>query len=129
MKGADAQPAPPGEYSHYVKKTGTVGHAAFDYPSSMGMAIFFKDNKQAIHFGSPTDGSHACVHVDWDKQKTAMRLLNYHSMVGTTVVSVEYEKNAALKQVCCHPNRVKRGFVNPCDVYSEADCAGPPKKK
>lgn len=118
---ADAQPAPKGEFSHYVKKTATVGHAAFDFASSMGLAVYFKGS-QAIHLGDKTFGSHACIHVDWTANKEQMRLINYHSQIGFTTVTVEYDKNSDFQAVCCAPTRKKRGFVNPCDVFKESDC-------
>jgi hypothetical protein len=120
----DAQPDPKGEFSHYVKQTSTVGHAAFDFASSMGLAVYFK-GAQAIHLGDKTQGSHACIHVDWTANKNQMRLINYHSLIGTTKVTIEYDNNAAFKAVCCKPTRMKRGFVNPCDVFSKKDCSPP----
>ncbi|MGB7926302.1 MAG: DUF4157 domain-containing protein, partial [Pyrinomonadaceae bacterium] len=127
VKGqADAHPAPKGEYSHYVKKTNTTNHAAFDFNSSMGLAVYFKGT-QAIHLGSKTAGSHACIHVDWEAHKEQMRLINYHSQIGVTKVTIEYDKNAAFKAVCCAPSRMVRGFVNPCNVFSASDCPAPPR--
>jgi hypothetical protein len=122
-KGAGGQPAAAGETSsHYVKQTGTAGHAAFDFPSSMGLAVYFQGS-QAIHLGDKSFGSHACIHVDWSANKDQMRLINYHSLIGFTKVTVEYDKNAAFKAVCCSPTRLKRGFANPCNVFSKADCS------
>jgi hypothetical protein len=121
----DAQPDPPGEFSHYVKKTSTPGHAAFDFNSSMGLAVYFK-GPQAIHLGDKNQGSHACVHVDWNANKNEMRLINYHSLIGTTKVTIEYDNNAAFKAVCCAPTRLTRGFVNPCNIFSKKDCSPAP---
>jgi hypothetical protein len=124
---SDAQPAPKGEKSRYVKQTSTADHAAFDFMSSMGLAVYFK-GPQAIHLGDKAQGSHACVHVDWTANKEHMRFINYHSLMGFTTVTVEYENNEAFRDVCCTPTRRRRGFVNPCGVLSPADCAPKPIK-
>lgn len=117
----EAQPAPAGEASHYVKRTTPLSEPQFSFVSSMGLAVYFK-GPQAIHLGDRTFGSHACVHVDWIANKEEMRLINYHSLIHFTKVTVAYEKNAALREVCCATTRMRRGFVNPCDVFKRADC-------
>lgn len=63
---------------------------------TMNYAIFFK-GIQAIHQGSATEGSHACVHVD---NRAKVRTLNHHSWIGHTMVTVSYA-SSVLDDLCC----------------------------
>jgi hypothetical protein len=78
---------------------------------TMNYAIFFK-GIQAIHQGSATEGSHACVHVD---NRAKVRTLNHHSWIGKTMVTVSYA-DSVLDDLCCL--RKRNGSAtwnrNPC---------------
>ena len=97
---------------HYGKKDadGNVPGGSMEY------AVFF-NRGQALHAGSLTDGSHSCVHVDWNEpDMSTIRQINYHSVSGLTKVNVEYDKtNAAFKDLCCERKKFTRGFRNPCN--------------
>jgi hypothetical protein len=109
-------PAPEGE--------GPLRKYSKSLRASMHFAIFFK-GKQAIHQGSLTEGSHACVHVD----PTIIQQLNYHSVIGKTKVDVNYA-SAALKKLCCSRMQflgiTKSGKApNPCSGEDPGACPSP----
>lgn len=91
--------------------------------ATMNFAVFFvegpKTGNQAIHEGSLSLGSLACVHVA--KQDT-IRKINYHSVEGGTKVQVSYSASA-LKNVCCERFKTK-GFMvsNPCKGQDAKKC-------
>lgn len=78
---------------------------------TMNCALFFK-GAQAIHKGSLTTGSHACVHV---QSNADMRLLNHRTILGKTTVTVSYEQKV-LDDLCCtrKNNRNPNWHTNPC---------------
>lgn len=94
--------------------------------ASMHYAVFFHRG-QAIHIGSLTVGSHACVHAgdsasDFDK----MQQINYHSVVGRTKVKVLYA-SSPLALLCCSRMKVlgitKKGKAeNPCQGADPKSC-------
>lgn len=79
---------------------------------TMNYAIFFK-GIQAIHQGSATEGSHACVHVDDNK----IRTLNHHSWIGKTMVTVSYT-SSVLDDLCCLRKR------NGSPTWNRNPCGG-----
>ena len=86
--------------------------------ASMSYALFFKGH-QAIHWGSLSSGSLACVHV---AAFNTMRKLNYHSLINKTKVTVDYS-NAALKKPCCERYKLKGYMVsNPCGGQDKRKC-------
>jgi len=92
---------------------------------SMSYAVFFKYDKQAIHAGDLNEGSHSCVHVDWNNLHT-IRQINYHSEVRKTKVDVSYDP-APLKKLCCarlqFKGAKKKGEVpNPCNNQDPKNC-------
>lgn len=98
-----------------------VQDAAGMFNASMHYALFFKAG-QAIHAGSLTVGSHACVHSDIGP----MRQINYHSVRNKTVVNVDYTPSA-LDPVCCElfakREITQRGEApQPCNRLSPAKC-------
>ncbi len=54
--------------------------------ANMHYAVFYNGG-EAIHAGGLDVSSHGCVHVD---NMEAMKLINYHSVIGRTKVSVKY---------------------------------------
>ena len=106
-----------GPGTHYAKPVKGV------FSASMQFALFFK-GKEAIHLGSLTDGSHACVHTP----DPPMQRLNYHSVSDKTTVDVSYD-TAALTQPCCERGAAvgakKKGDIpNPCNNIDPASCGG-----
>jgi hypothetical protein len=91
--------------------------------ATMNFAVFFVEGpstgNQAIHEGSLSFGSLACVHVG---NRDTIRQINYHSVDGHTVVEVSYGA-AALKDLCCERFKV-RGFMvsNPCKGQDPKKC-------
>ena len=91
--------------------------------ATMNFAVFFVEGKgtgnQAIHEGSLSFGSLACVHVG---VRDTIRQINYHSVRGKTKVEVSYDASA-LKDLCCERFRVK-GFMvsNPCGGQDSKKC-------
>ena len=91
--------------------------------ATMNFAVFFVEGKgtgnQAIHEGSLSFGSLACVHVG---VRDTIRQINYHSVRGKTNVDVSYDASA-LKDLCCERFRVK-GFMvsNPCSGQDSKKC-------
>jgi len=98
------------ESTHYYKKgktqKGNMSFAIFFFPESAG-----KSN-QAIHRGSLTDGSMACVHMG---TLATIRQLNYHSVAGVTKVQIKYSDKIR-KDICCvrHKYLEKMPLPNPC---------------
>lgn len=91
--------------------------------ATMSFAVFFKEGKasgnQAIHKGSLTSGSLACVHVDVDD---TLRQINYHSRKGETKVALGYGA-ASLAKLCCARFAVKKYMVsNPCGGQDAKKC-------
>lgn len=80
---------------------------------TMNHAIFFK-GAQAIHHGSTTVGSHACVHVD---SRADIRTLNHHTWIGKTLVTVSYS-GSVLDDLCCLRKR------NGSATWNRNPCAG-----
>lgn len=98
-------------------KPGSTGSA------TMSFAVFFKESEasgnQAIHHGSLSTGSLACVHLEND---ATIRQINYHSRQGKTKVAVDYGATA-LKEVCCARFAVKKKMVsNPCRGQDSSTC-------
>jgi hypothetical protein len=58
-----------------------------DLASNMSFAVFY-NRGEALHEGPLDYSSHGCVHVDWNKSE--MRQINYHSVIGLTKVKVRY---------------------------------------
>lgn len=105
-------------------KYAKLNAASGKYEASMHYAIFFKGG-QALHGGSLTAGSHACVHAEeWEK----LRQINYHSVRGRTLVNVDYTPDA-LTQPCCEL-LAKRGITRksdapePCNTIDPTTCGG-----
>ena len=97
-------------------KYGVKKHYSKSDVASMHYAVFF-NKKQAIHGGSLEEGSHSCVHVNWNNLDT-IRRINYHSVIGRTVVEVNYGASV-LPALCCSRMKIlgakKKGEVkNPC---------------
>lgn len=96
---------------------------AFIANATMNFAVFFVEGKktgnQAIHEGSLSTGSLACVHVS---NRDTIRRINYHSVEGHTKVDVSYSA-AALKDLCCERLKAK-GFMvsNPCKGQDPKKC-------
>jgi hypothetical protein len=91
--------------------------------ASMSFAVFFVQGKssgnQAIHEGSLSTGSLACVHVS---NTSTIQQINYHSVAGLTKVAVAYDA-AALEKVCCARfNAVGRMVSNPCKGQDKTKC-------
>lgn len=91
--------------------------------ASMSLAIFFVEGKstgnQAIHKGSLTSGSLACIHVDEDD---SLRKLNYHSRRKKTQVAVSYGAST-LEKICCERFKEKRTMsFNPCFGQKAREC-------
>jgi hypothetical protein len=83
--------------------------------ATMNFAVFFVEGKstgnQAIHEGSLTSGSLACVHVE---TQDIIRQINYHSVKDKTKVEISYDASP-LKDLCCERHKVKGRMVsNPC---------------
>lgn len=57
-------------------------------PANMHFAVFY-NRGEAIHIGPLNISSHGCIHVE---NRAAMRLINYHSVKGKTLVNVSYTK-------------------------------------
>lgn len=55
--------------------------------ANMSYAVFYNKG-EALHEGPLEASSHGCVHVDWNKSE--MKQLNYHSVIGLTKVKVSY---------------------------------------
>jgi hypothetical protein len=94
-----------------------------DSNATMNFAVFFVEGKktgnQAIHEGSLSLGSLACVHVG---VRDTIRQINYHSVDGRTKVDVTYGASA-LENLCCARFKVK-GFMvsNPCKGQDSKKC-------
>jgi hypothetical protein len=73
-----------GAHRRYTKPA--AGQTAMDVAASMHLAVFYNKG-EALHNGSLDERSHGCAHVsDWD----SLVQLNYHSVIGQTVVKVRY---------------------------------------
>ncbi|HWM95263.1 MAG TPA: DUF4157 domain-containing protein [Thermoanaerobaculia bacterium] len=91
--------------------------------ATMSFAVFFVQGKssgnQAIHEGSLTTGSLACVHV---ASTNRIQQINYHSVEGRTKVEVGYDATA-LKTLCCERHKaVGRMVSNPCKGQDPTKC-------
>ncbi len=91
--------------------------------ATMNFAVFFVEGKstgnQAIHAGSLSSGSLACVHVGNDD---TIRQINYHSVVGHTKVKVSYDA-APLANLCCERHKATGRMVsNPCSGQDAKKC-------
>ncbi len=114
-------------YNQLTEKGGVGPKKHYDKDiagGSMSYAIFFFD-KQALHAGSLTEGSHSCVHVDWNTIDH-IRQINYHSVIGLTEVEINYSPTL-LKKICCDRRkhqRIKESDVlnNPCNNVSGKAC-------
>jgi Domain of unknown function (DUF4157) len=115
-----------------TKQDGEGPHLKYSKPlngkinASMHYAIFFR-GIQAIHIGSLTEGSHACVHAGDDATAyDKMQQINYHSVVGKTVVNVSYD-SGSLATLCCSRMKIlgakKKGDApNPCSGSDPKTC-------
>jgi hypothetical protein len=121
--GYNDRPFPKGEGQGPRNKYAKLNPASGKFEASMHYAMFFKGG-QALHGGSLTAGSHACVHAeDWEK----LRQINYHTVRWRTVVNVDYTP-AALTQPCCelfaNRNIKRKGDApQPCNTIAPATCA------
>jgi hypothetical protein len=91
--------------------------------ATMNFAVFFVEGKstgnQAIHEGSLSTGSLACVHVG---SRSTIQQINYHSIAGVTAVDVSYDP-AALTDLCCARfAAVGRMVSNPCGGQKSGKC-------
>ena len=91
--------------------------------ATMSFAVFFKQGEksgnQAIHEGSLTSGSLACVHVG---STSIIQQVNYHARAGKTKIDVDYDP-AALAEVCCERHKEKGYMVpNPCGGQKASAC-------
>jgi uncharacterized protein DUF4157 len=91
--------------------------------ATMNFAVFFVEGKssgnQAIHAGSLSSGSLACVHVGNDD---TIRQLNYHSVQGHTKVKVSYDATALAELCCARHKAVGRMVSNPCSGQDASKC-------
>ena len=99
--------------SHYYKPA----HAA---SANMSWAIYFK-NKQAVHYGSLSAGSLACVHVG---SESTMRKLNYHTLAygKGTKMTVRYTQGALKKPCCERYDATGKMVSNPCRGQDPKRC-------
>lgn len=73
-----------GAHRRYTKPV--AGQTPMDVAASMHLAVFYNKG-EALHNGSLDERSHGCAHVsDWD----SLVQLNYHSVIGQTIVTVRY---------------------------------------
>ena len=78
----------PGRDFKLSEREGPKKRYSKDLNSNMSFAVFYHKG-EAIHSGPADLSSHGCVHVDWSDD-TAIKQLNYHSVIGHTRVEVSY---------------------------------------
>lgn len=91
--------------------------------ATMNYAVFFLEGEdtgnQAIHEGSLSSGSLACVHVGTED---TIRQINFHSVEHHTNVKVAYDATP-LAELCCARHKVKKRMVsNPCGGQDAKKC-------
>jgi hypothetical protein len=86
-KGVGALEGPKrGKHRRYTKPA--VGKTPMDVSASMHLAVFY-NRGEALHMGPLDLASHGCVHIA-NTDLALLTQLNYHSVIGRTMVKVSY---------------------------------------